>query len=210
MKPATTARDLRGDAILWLRDQWPDAVIIPELSVASMGGARLDLAAVTPTELIGVEIKGEGDSTARLALQGMQYSAVCSRLFLLPCPSLREKCAKARPPGWLMATSECGDWWKNTKGARFQASWDFGEDHKRLPTSPYRLLEVLWGDELKSLARVLDVDPKEHRGHLLHHLAENFPLAKIRSGVLRRLYLRRWESARFGRTPVWRPNVSAA
>jgi hypothetical protein len=176
------------------------------LSVASMGGARLDLAAVTPNELIGVEIKGEGDSTARLALQGMQYSAVCTRLFLLPCPSLRDRCVKARPPGWLMACTEGGHWWSpKERGIRFH------DDHKRLPKSAIRLLEMLWGDELASLCRVLDVDPKEHHGAgRMTHLAENFPLAKIRSGVLRRLYLRRWESAKFGRTPVWRPDVSAA
>src|ERR1700754_1542835 len=111
MKPST-ARDLCEQAIVWLRKEWPDAVIIPELSVANWGGARLDLAAVTQTELIGVEIKGDGDSTARLSLQGMLSSSVCSRMFLLPSGNLREKCLKAKPPGWLMARNGAGGWWQ--------------------------------------------------------------------------------------------------
>ena len=159
-------------------------------------------------ELVGVEIKGEGDSTARLALQGMQYSAVCTRMFLLPCEKLRDRCERARPPGWLMARNKAGAWWQRNPPER-QGAWEFG-DLKTLPTSPLRLVEMLWGDEVRQLCTLFDIDAKVLRGQArLEAIANTVPLAKLRASVYRRLYRRRWESGQLPKR-VWRPDVPAA
>lgn len=207
------ARTLRNHAVAWLRDQWPEAVIIPELSVASWGGARLDVAAVTPTELIGVEIKGEGDSTARLALQGMQYGAVCTRLFLLPCDSLRDKCVNAKPPGWLMARNKSGDWWINKGDDDPWGNRGHGYDGKTLPTSPARLVEMLWAPEVKMLGDIhrIHVPGGQKMGYegRAAHIAREVPLTQLQPAVYWLIHRRKWESARMPKT-VWRPDDGIA
>lgn len=95
-----TAKALLAIAIEWMRERWPDAVIVPELSVADWGGARIDVAAITPTHIAGVEIKGCGDSPARLPLQGLAYGMVAREMWLLACPTIAEKCWRKRPGGW--------------------------------------------------------------------------------------------------------------
>jgi hypothetical protein len=202
-----TAKELRGEAICWLRDQWPDAVIIPELSVATWGSARLDVAAVTMGQLIGVEIKGDGDSIGRLQLQGWAYSMVATRMFLLPSHRMRDKCEKARPPGWLMAKNSEGRWWTNGE----EPNRGYGYDGKSLAHSPHRMIEMLWSDEIRYLARALDVNTNGVRGYeaIGHAIAEQIPLGVLRPKVYRLLHNRRWESGRIPKQ-VWRPDVSAA
>lgn len=203
-----SAKALLGAAMCWLREEWPTAVIIPELSVATWGGARLDVAAVTENQLIGVEIKGEGDSIGRLALQGWAYSMVATQMFLLPCEKLRKKCVEAKPPGWLMATNEDGEWFNPDPEKRYGRG--FGWDGKRLSQSPHRMVEMLWADEIRYLVRALDVDVFGLRGYeaLGHALAEQVPIGKLRPKVYRLLYQRRWESGRMPKK-VWRPDAAA-
>ena len=57
---------IRDKAVALLRECLPDARIIHEFSI---GGVRLDLAAVTPDSLVLVEIKSERDKLDRLADQ---------------------------------------------------------------------------------------------------------------------------------------------
>ena len=96
------AKDLLALAIDWLRDSYPGSVIVSELSVADWGGASVDVAAITETHIVGVEIKGDGDSPARLDRQGLAYGMVCQEMWLLPAPSLLERCRSRRPSGWGM------------------------------------------------------------------------------------------------------------
>jgi hypothetical protein len=210
MNPVT-AQDLREQATAWLRREWPEAVIIPELGVAAWGGARLDLAAVTETELIGVEIKGDGDSTARLTLQGMLYSSVCTRMFLLPSKNLREKCLKAKPPGWLMARNGAGGWWQASK-AQGRSGAGFGGDGKHLPTSAVRLVDLLWADEVKVAIDIHGVYAGQNLGReaQVAALAEELPLKVLRPTVYWLLNRRRWETARFGSKQILRPDASAS
>lgn len=204
---AETAHHLRGYAITWLRQNWPEAVIVPELSVASWGHARVDVAAVTEKELIGVEIKGEGDSTARLSLQGMQYSSVCSRMFLLPCAALRDKCVAAKPPGWLMATNSDGEWWSNTD-KRGDGQPGFGSDYRPLPISPIRLVDMLWAAELHTALEIHGIfvpQKKAGGGNRAKTLAEELPLKVLQPTVYWLLHRRRWEQGMYPKQ-VWRPD----
>jgi len=92
--------ELRTKAKAWLRAKYPDALITHEFSVAEYGGALVDVAAILPDQIIGIEIKGEGDSPTRLGLQGGMYSRVCRTMYLLADESIQKRCLAARPLGW--------------------------------------------------------------------------------------------------------------
>lgn len=178
------APDLLALARVWLRQTYPDAVIVPEMSVASWGGALIDVAAITPTELIGVEIKGQGDSGARLAIQGMNYSAVASKMFLLPTPSLEATCKKKLPRGWNVL--------KIVEGVITPPNYIPDDPH--FPTSSHRLLEMCWAPEVRSLARYLHADVMGARdSHAVgRKIAETIPLRDIRLAVFMVLRARDW------------------
>lgn len=210
-----TAKQLLGEAILWLREEWPESVIIPELSVGHWGTARIDVCAVTPTELIGVEIKGEGDSASRLRLQGMTYSSVCSRMFLLPSPGLRKQCLKAKPPGWLMATREDGEFW-SASDHRGDYQPGFDQDFRPMPTSAIRLVDMLWADEIRYLFNAHDcklppdallVRDKRAGKPKAWAIAEQVPMGKLQPSIYRILYRRRWEAGTYAKQ-VWRPDAA--
>lgn len=51
------ADDLKPLAAAWLRTRFPDAHIAYELSLAEYGGAQIDVGAICPDQIVGVEIK---------------------------------------------------------------------------------------------------------------------------------------------------------
>jgi hypothetical protein len=69
-----------------LRARWPGARIIHELSLR-YSERRLDMAAVTDREIVGVEIKSSRDVAGRLEAQLRGFSPVTTRLIvaLAPC-----------------------------------------------------------------------------------------------------------------------------
>jgi len=192
---AYPAPRLLAMAIAWLREKHPDALIIPEFSAANFGGAKIDVVAVTATQLVGVEIKGDGDSPTRLAIQGPAYSAVCTSMFLLPAPSLFLRCANKRPPGWSMLIAEGDSIRMGDRSGQY------------LPTSPYRLMEMMWAAEVRELARLLQADVMGCRGcdAIGRRIAETVPLESIRKRVLETLLLRNWRQ--FNKT-VYRPDAA--
>ena len=105
------APELRDLTIAWLRARHPEAIIVPELSVADWGGASIDVAAITPTHIVGVEIKAEGDSPSRLDLQGAVYPRVAREMWLLPDESIREKCFAKKPGSRSASAMECAGRW---------------------------------------------------------------------------------------------------
>lgn len=94
------AKELTDLACKWLRARFPDAHIRRELSLAEYGGALIDVAAICQDQIVGVEVKGDGDSPSRLKLQGAMYGRICRKVYLLPSPSLLERCEKHKPPEW--------------------------------------------------------------------------------------------------------------
>jgi len=197
------AERLRELGMAWLRRHWPTALIVPEFSVISYGGGLIDLAAVTESELIGLELKGEGDSSQRLAIQGLNYSAVATKMFLLPAPPLVGVCQKKLPRGWRILPID---------GEQVRDDRDWTAPYDWLPTSPLRLLETCWADELRSLARYLRADVMGHKGSdaLRRRIAETIPLEKIRPAVFMVLRSRRWETDGMRAKTVYRPSEAAA
>ncbi len=189
------AAKLKDMALHWLRGRYPDALLIPELCVAKYGDAMIDVGCITPTELIGIEIKGDGDSMSRLERQGWVYSRTASKMYLLPAPSLRAIATKHRPRGWGLIHVE-GD----TLDCKFHV-------REPLPNAPAALLDILWKDELLKAGNRVRVSC-HHRdtvGHIAGMIAEKAPLAEIRSAVMAELLDRHWASMPPDGKTVYRP-----
>jgi hypothetical protein len=180
------AAELLPLAIDWLARRYPDSLIVPELSIGTWGAALLDVAAITPTEIIGVEIKGEGDSPARLPLQASLYSKAAARMFFLPCAGLEERCFKHIPDAWgrLMVRDGVIE-----QGWRYRAPWE----PEQLCVAPAQLLQCLWRQELDLIAtRCAIITGKVGVEKLRWELAEQVPLKRLKLEVCEALRLRRW------------------
>jgi len=164
------AAKLRDLAISWLREYAPNSVIVSELSVASWGGASIDVAAITVDRIVGVEIKGEGDSPSRLGRQGLAYGMVAKEMWLLCDETIRKRCFSQRPTGWgrlEVWNGEVRPWNRATKlgelektkhGSRRPSIRDddrYDPDKCTLKAHlcPLVMCGTLWRDELFEVAR---------------------------------------------------------
>lgn len=167
-------------ASTWLAERYPDALIIRELSIGAWGSAVLDVAAIMPNEIIGCEIKGEGDTVKRLAMQEALYSKAATRMFLLADESLALKCKKElRGLGWSVRVPGEG----------------LPTVIPRMHNAPAQLLEALIGDELKRICKTLgEAVPKSGSvvQTMLDTLSENYPLSTLRPLTCRALRERDW------------------
>jgi hypothetical protein len=189
------ACDLLPLAIDWLAQRYPDSLIVPELSIGTWGAALLDVAAITSNEIIGIEIKGEGDSPARLPLQASLYSKAATRMFFLPCPALQDRCFKHIPDAWGrlvvdgdVVRSHLTTWGKPHMGAD-------------LCVAPAQLLQCLWRQELDLIAmRCAIITGKVGVEKLRWELAEQVPLRRLKAEVCEALRLRKWRGQRGSKT----------
>jgi hypothetical protein len=189
------AARLKPLALEWLRFQFPDALLTLELGVAKYGEALLDAAAITSDGIYGIEIKGDGDSPARLERQGWIYSRTASQMWLLPAPSLRERCKKHQPRGWGILEPGAGG---------LACTWHAGN---RLHNAPASLLNILWKTELLKVGPRVGVFCKSAwpSDKIAEAIAESAPLSEVRSLVCETLLHRDWSSMKPGGKPVWRP-----
>lgn len=183
-------------AIDWLAERYPDSLIVPELSIGSWGAALLDVAAITETEIIGIEIKGEGDSPARMPLQASLYSKAATRMFFLPCPALEERCFKHLPDAWGCLTIREGKI-EQRLGAWRQRMVEYGDlsyrEPKELCVAPAQLLQCLWRAELDLIAmRCQVITGKADVEKLRWEIAEQVPLRRLKSEVCDALRHRKW------------------
>jgi hypothetical protein len=73
-----------------LRRLYPDARIVHEPSLR-YSECRLDMAAIRPTEIIGVEIKSSRDVMDRLEKQLRSFAPICSKIIVALAPKWNEK-----------------------------------------------------------------------------------------------------------------------
>lgn len=180
--------DLASD---WLAARHPGALIVRELSVAKWGKALIDIAAILPNEIVGVEIKGEGDTPARLKLQGLAYSRVASRMFLLHAPGMDRMSRRHLPDGWyplsvVDGAIDHGHLGTVRYGQLVQAD--------QLPNAPAQLLECLITREIREVGKALmpGVNIGRTVPPMIAAISENVPLAAIRSAVCAKLRSRDW------------------
>lgn len=183
-----SAARLTDVAVSWLRCKLPDSLIVPEFVCGYGGDARIDLAAITPDGIVGVEIKGEGDTHARLATQGPAFLAVCTSVHLLYAPSLAASMSKHRPKFWLPLHLE------DALAFRGECALSGTSHYINHGLCPRQMLAVLWRDELVSLARSLSIAAeKRDPVHVIsERVAELAALREIRRGVCERLLKRDW------------------
>lgn len=182
----------------WLALRYPDALIVREFCVGVWGGALIDLAAITETEIIGLEVKGDGDSPTRLKLQASLYAKAAQRMFLLPAPSIFDRCRKAETPGWRLLT--IGD-----DGEIVGHGWQADDPPPLLPTAPGQLLQALWKDELGKVAMWTGapVSPSLGCEGRRAILAETTTLRALIPAVCRALRERNWHGKGLGGKIRW-------
>lgn len=186
------ASELTDIAAAWLRGQYPNAHILREFSVSEYGGGLVDLAAILPDRIVGVEVKGEGDSPSRLGLQGGMYSRVCRSMWLLATPGLFERCGKHLPHSWGQLSIEPQDKyrWKNTHGlwskAHFQQENGYG-------LSPVALAALPWTKEYPRFSCEIGWSVPRTKSDCIRAVANNEPLPRIEAAVCRTLRFRDWE-----------------
>ncbi len=207
------APELLGLAIEWLKTAYPDSIIVPEMSVADWGGALIDVAAITPDEVVGIEIKGEGDSPSRLDLQGLRYGRVARRMWLLVTPegTLAERCEKKRPKGWghlelhdgrvrpENRARKLGPLIKTKHGSRREMvpdldTYEPDEARENSQQCAWAMCGTLWRDELHDLAtRARLAPPSRMRVQDLTDLiCSKMPVPDIHEAMMRQLWLRDW------------------
>ena len=197
------ADELTELAIRWLQSQHPDAYITTELSVAEWGGASVDVAAITLSEIVGVEIKGEGDSPTRLELQGLTYGRVCRRMWLLPTPegTLAERCAKKKPKGWGTLAVEDGAVIPAVRFTSSSGRVERSEAREAPHLCAMAMCETLWRDELTEIARtcpdvVIHGGPRPTVPFLRAGIVESLPTPRIHELMVKALRRRVWPAGK--------------
>jgi len=207
------AKELTELAISWLSATHPDSILVTELSVADWGGASIDVAAITPTHIVGVEIKGEGDSPTRLDRQGLAYGMVAREMWLLCDESIRSKCFARKPSGWgrlEIWEDAVRPWNRSTKLGEWVST---GPNSGYVPTvrddstyepdvarvaghlCPRILCETLWRDELYEIARhhKLKMTTRATVEPLREVICEQLPVSLIHTAMITALRNREWK-----------------
>lgn len=209
------ARALTEKAIEWLRREHPGAVIVTEFSVADWGGARVDVAAITDTEIVGIEIKGEGDSPARLDLQGLAYGRVVRKMWLLADESIRAQCFAKRPKSWgrlelwegevraFNRATKLGERIELKNGYRYEqlrdeSRYDPALAYESRLLCPHSMCGTLWRDELYEIARLAKVKirGKATVEPLTQAICDQLPAPTIHAMMIDQLRHRDWRTKR--------------
>ena len=178
-------RDMRDLVVQRLRKLRPEARIIHEVNCWGSGSPRVDVMAVSPDELVGVEIKSERDTLDRLALQ---VKAFRDRMHLVLCVHgvHRQNPEYPRFRGdeeWPYPVEDLKRWTLH----RF----------RRTPAASSNLLGMLWHEELASIAarHTCNVTRSATRGAMITVLALDLTGREVRREVCRCLRLRRFAEA---------------
>lgn len=214
MSEPYSADGLKAFAKLWLRRRYPDALIVEEFSLAEYGGALIDVAAIRSDHIVGVEIKGEGDSPARLALQGMMYSRICREIWLLTAPSLAKRCRNKLPPGW--GVIETG-WAEICHIAHDESSNEtaVGRPYRETPEtnglglSAGALAAMPWTREYPAFANAIQCGSLPRRKQdFIVGCAARFPTPDIEKAVCTTLHSRSWWPKVVDRPKAEKPPVA--
>jgi len=189
-------------AIGWLRESFPEAIVIREMNVGSYGDARLDAAAIDPTKgIIGVEVKGEADKPDRLKLQIPRYSMVAQQMWLLADKKIRTKCHKAaQGSGWGLLTME------PTGKSLFTNGYTYRDG---VFNAPYALLEPLWRQELIGIIKRRGIECRKRVHDMQLALVKTLPMPEIRTLMIDTLYRRDWLSMPQMTGRIWMPEEYA-
>ena len=144
-------QEIRDAVVRRLRGVWPEARIVHELNVAGTGSNRIDVAAIAPAAIIGVEIKSKRDTLKRLPDQWTAFNQCCHEVYV----AAHEKHFEPQPHGWAprlkiddrrRPSIENAAWLYRTdvdvRGWKVKAAF------RCRPLNPAGMLDMLWREEL--------------------------------------------------------------
>jgi len=178
-------RDMRDLVVRRLRELRPEARIIHEVNCGGSGSPRIDVVAVSPEELIGVEIKSERDSLDRLEHQVGHFR---ERFHLVLC--LHDVHRK----GPLYYRARGDEMWRYP--VESPKEWKLHR-FARIPASGANLLWMLWHDELVDVSRRAEISVPARAGRKKMIVALTLDLTgrRIHREVCRCLRRRRFAEA---------------
>jgi len=179
-----TASELMPLAVEFLRRNYPGSLIVKELSIGNWGKAQIDVAAITEEFIVGIELKGYGDSPARLPLQVASYSKAARYMYLLCTPSLEKKCFKVVQGCWVPLL---------VNGGVAERRYRYGLT-PQVSLAPGQLLQCMIGKELKQACKEAELPYKKATkiDQWTKMLLEALPLPRIEKVVCKALRDRDW------------------
>jgi hypothetical protein len=152
---------MRDMLVAWGRKRWPDARVFHELTIET---CRIDLAFITPTNLIGIEIKSSKDTLDRL---DKQIEVFCDHLPVVYVAHHQKWTDKIAHGSRLEV-------FLNDDGPVKSGVYEHGWKPDRINWRVYtRLLDILWADELRAIGNrhLFGFTKKSTMGHMLPVLA---------------------------------------
>lgn len=165
-----------------LRQQFPDARIIHEL-VVQQGSCRLDLAAVTPSRIVLVEVKSERDVLTRLPQQAKEARRVADLFRVAVAQKHLDKAREVM--GWTGIVEE------DDFAREIGTAWATKQVLSTPVNAPARLA-MLWADELRIVA---ECGSKANRTDCIFKASEYFTGSEIRRRVCAALRARSYPRA---------------
>jgi len=165
-----------------LRQQFPDARIIHEL-VVRQGSCRLDLAAVTPSRIVLVEVKSERDVLTRLSQQVKEARRVSDLFRVVVTDKHMDKAREVA--GWLETVTE--DDFTHSIGRSYATRQLMGT-----PINAPARLAMLWAYELRIVA---ECGAKMNRTDCIFKASEYFTGSELRRRVCAALRARHYPRA---------------
>lgn len=142
--------EIREPVVERLRELLPGCRIVHEMCIAGQGSRRLDVAAITKTAIVGVEIKSEKDDLSRLREQWLAFTETCHHTIVV---AHAKHFTDVRFYGRVLDHPLFNDWSHRDSVwhyPRHGAEWSFDLTRlQRMQPKPSALLNALWGSELR-------------------------------------------------------------
>jgi hypothetical protein len=132
-----------------LRASYPTARIIHELPLRYSSN-RIDIAAVTEAEIIGVEIKSSRDVVARLAAQLTAFKPVCAKVIAALAPKWNERLPMMSETQTILRDIGHCETWTVDAGAGTVTVTD--PAYAKWQPWAFQMLDMLWREELIAVA----------------------------------------------------------
>ncbi|MTJ93865.1 MAG: hypothetical protein F8N36_13555 [Desulfovibrio sp.] len=210
--------EMRALVAAELRKQYPAARIVHEMPLRYSTN-RLDLAAITPSQIVAVEIKSSKDVLSRLEAQLRAFGPVCSKIIvaLAPCwnealPHIEEehppktaRDGQILSPGWKSYRQQYTEAQATIRDARQRFSWietwtaDAATGAIAVTEAGYRenpwpwhgeMLHILRVSELREIAEQYGIASRTVHKELVMACCQNMTGQQIIAAVCRSLRLR--------------------
>ena len=166
MTRSADEQEIRDAVVAHLRELYPDGRIIHELNCGH-GRNRIDVANVTPTQIVSVEIKSKKDTLKRLADQVAKFRE-CSHYVIVAAHEkfFEDFTYNTGHPGFR-ATDGLHDgctganlWLYPRPDDVLRNRYHWGEPRHAILPDTRELLTLLWTDELRAVFRRMGYDTK--------------------------------------------------